>query len=107
MPAKEFAKSVACEFGKELRAARTERGLTQQTLAEQAGIDPVFVSFLENGHRQPSLAVVLALESVLNVAAGELVRRVTERLSAVTDAPQSSKRTSRMLGATAQRRIPQ
>jgi transcriptional regulator with XRE-family HTH domain len=82
MPARDIAKSVALQFGRELRAARIGRELTQQALAEKAGIDPVFVSFLENGHRQPSLTVLLALEKALDVAAGELVRRVAQGLSA-------------------------
>lgn len=80
MPAKRIAKSVATQFGIELRKARNESGLTQQTLAERADIDPVFVSLLENGHRQPSLTVVLNLERVLNLAAGELVQRVSRAL---------------------------
>jgi transcriptional regulator with XRE-family HTH domain len=76
MPAKRHAKSVATQFGIELRKARGAAGLTQQVLAERAEVDPVFVSLLENGHRQPSLAVLLNLERELGLAAGELVQRV-------------------------------
>lgn len=81
MPAKRLAKSVAKQFGIELRKARNEARLTQQALAEQAEIDPVFVSLLENGHRQPSLTVLLSLERVLALTPGCLVQRVTEGLA--------------------------
>jgi hypothetical protein len=37
---------------------------------------------LENGRRQPTLSAILALESALGLAAGELVRRTRERLPA-------------------------
>ena len=76
MPAKRLAKSVATAFGVELRQARLGAGLTQQVLAERADVDPVFISFLENGHRQPSLTVLLSLERVLGLPAGELSKRV-------------------------------
>lgn len=80
MPTRRHAKSVATHFGAELRQARIAAGLTQQKLAERAEVDPVFVSFLENGHRQPSLAVLLSLERVLGLSSGELAKRVGKRL---------------------------
>lgn len=87
MPAKRLAKSVATQFGVELRKARTAAELTQQVLAERADIDPVFVSLLENGHRQPSLTVLLNLERVLGLGPGELVQRVTQALHEPTKTP--------------------
>ncbi|HEX7348993.1 MAG TPA: helix-turn-helix transcriptional regulator [Rhodanobacteraceae bacterium] len=86
MPAKRLAKSVATQFGIELRNARSAAKLTQQVLAERADIDPVFVSLLENGHRQPSLTVLLNLERVLGLEAGELSRRVAQALHDSADA---------------------
>ena len=82
MPAKrQTKKKLADTFGAELRQARRAAGLTQQTLAERAEVDPVFISFLENGHRQPSLTVLVSLERVLGLKSGELVARVTSSLS--------------------------
>ena len=86
MPPKRQTKKIAKIFGAELRQARTNAGLTQQSLAERAEVDPVFISFLENGHRQPSLAVIVSLERVLGLDGGALVARVTSRLH-VSDAP--------------------
>src|SRR5690348_12095791 len=95
MPATRFAKSVATQFGIELRKARIAAGLTQQVLAERAEIDPVFVSYLENGHRQPSLSVLLSLERVLNLPAGDLVQRVAMALSGEGGAAPIARRASR------------
>jgi len=81
MPAKPRANPVAVAFGAELRAARLAAQLTQQEVAERAEVDPVFISFLENGHRQPSLRVVLSLERTLGFDPGELSRRVARRLA--------------------------
>jgi ribosome-binding protein aMBF1 (putative translation factor) len=81
MPAKRQTKKLAETFGAELRQARRTAGLTQQILAERAEVDPVFISFLENGHRQPSLTVLVSLERVLGLKSGELVARVTSSLS--------------------------
>ena len=67
MPAKRTAKRIATFFGIELKNARTTRGMTQQILAERVDVDPGFVSFLKNGHRQPGLTVLPSVESVLGL----------------------------------------
>lgn len=96
MPAKRLAKSVAVSFGAELRSARTAVEVTQQSLAEKIEVDPIYISLLENGHRQPSLAVTLNLERALGLDPGELSRRVAKRL--VSDgawrSPKPSRKTS-------------
>ncbi len=82
-------------FATRLRQLRKSAGLTQQELAESAGITAKYVSELENGHANPSLAVIYALsEAGLGVplatffgydAAGDEVRndlRLAETLLA-------------------------
>ncbi len=80
MPSRVAAKRVAKVFGKVLSEARSNAGMTQQVLAEGAGVDPVFVSFLENGHRQPSLTVLLSIEKTLQLPDGELAIRTAQAL---------------------------
>jgi len=46
-----------------LRELRERRGVTQEWVADKAGVDPSTVSKLENGGRRPS---VQSLEAVLN-----------------------------------------
>jgi len=77
------AKVIAKAFGGVLKQARTDAGLSQQKLAEAIGVDPVFISFIENGHRQPSITVLLLAERALDLAAGTLSARTEERLGTV------------------------
>jgi transcriptional regulator with XRE-family HTH domain len=60
-------------FGERLRAARREAGLTQEQLAERAGIDRAAVSEIERGLRDARLSTLLRIESVLG-ARLDLVR---------------------------------
>jgi transcriptional regulator with XRE-family HTH domain len=64
---------VALAFGAVLRAARREKGLTQERLADAAGLDRTFPSLLERGLRTPTLTVILRLAEVLNVPPSTLV----------------------------------
>ena len=67
-------------FAKVLLAARTDAGLSQEKLAEQANISTRHVSYLENGDRQPTLTVLHALSDGLGLPMSELLRRVEARL---------------------------
>lgn len=63
-------------FAKVLVAARTDAGLSQEKLAEQANISTRHVSYLENGDRQPTLTVLGAISDGLGLPMSELLRRV-------------------------------
>ncbi len=55
-------------FGVRLRELRLERGWTLQQLAEQSGLSKTFLSRLESGSRQASIAAVLTLARVFGVS---------------------------------------
>lgn len=63
-------------FGKVLRELRKGAGVTQETLALDAGLDRTFISMLERGHRQPTLQTLLTLARCLGVPASEIVAKV-------------------------------
>ena len=63
-------------FGRVLRERRLALGLSQEALALEAGVDRTFVSQLERGIRQPTLATLWKLAAVLRVAPSELVRQM-------------------------------
>lgn len=67
-------------FAKVLAEARAERGISQETLAERANISTRHVSYLENGARQPSLTILLALSAGLGLPMSELLHRLESRL---------------------------
>jgi putative molybdopterin biosynthesis protein len=55
-----------------LRLARQARGLSQQQLAQMAGVTRQAVSAVESGHSDPSLRVALALARTLGMTVEEL-----------------------------------
>jgi transcriptional regulator with XRE-family HTH domain len=67
-------------FGEVLRARRLEKQLSQEQLSERVDVIRAFISALENGTRQPSLAMVLRLAKALGIKPGELVDAVVEKM---------------------------
>jgi len=57
-------------LGDRLRALRSGRGWTLEELAERSGLSKPFLSRLEGGSRQPSIAAVLTLARVFDVPMG-------------------------------------
>src|SRR5699024_11371615 len=55
------------------RHFRTQAGLTLRELAERAGTTPSHLSLIENGHREPRLALLKDLAEVLDVDVGILL----------------------------------
>lgn len=62
------------KFGATVRRLREARGLTQETLAEAAGISATYVGFIERGDSIPTLSVILQVAGALNVRPAELLR---------------------------------
>lgn len=54
-------------FGQSLRRLRTERGWSQERLAEAAGITLNYVGNLERGEQGPSLHVLVRLARALEI----------------------------------------
>ena len=54
-------------FGRALKAARMERGLTQEDLAERGDFDRTYPSLLERGRRSPTFFVILQLAHALRM----------------------------------------
>ena len=52
--------------GTNVRRLRQERGLTQERLALEAGIDLTYLGGIERGRRNPSVAVLGRLAETLN-----------------------------------------
>lgn len=64
-------------FGKRLRQLRTSKGLTQEQLAEAAGITATYTSDLERGEKVPSLSIVLRLARAFDIPVAELLQDFT------------------------------
>ncbi|MFH9430222.1 helix-turn-helix domain-containing protein [Streptomyces sp. NPDC017615] len=59
--------------GDRVRATRTGQGLTQQALADRAGLDKQAVSMIENAHSSPRLDTLWRLATALGVPVAVLV----------------------------------
>jgi DNA-binding XRE family transcriptional regulator len=63
-------------FGKRVRVARIELGLTQVGLGRRTGFATNWVAHIENGRRLPNMENLLALANALGVSTDWLLGRV-------------------------------
>jgi len=66
------------QFGSRLKELREDAGLTQEQLADRAGMHKLTVAKLEQGIREPTWATVIALTDALGVSC-EALRQPLER----------------------------
>lgn len=58
-------------IGRELRKHRKARGLSQEALADMAGLHTNHVGMIERGERNPTALVLIALARALGVSAAD------------------------------------
>ncbi len=63
-------------FGRVLRRLREAAGLTQEQLGFEADLRRTYISILELGQQQPSLATILKLAKALKYPAGRMLDQV-------------------------------
>lgn len=59
-------------FGHGIRAIRSRRGVSQESLALQCGLDRTYISGIERGIRNPSLTNILKIATALDVPPSDL-----------------------------------
>jgi len=64
------------EAGRVVAKQRKLMGLSQSSLASRAGVNRTYISDLENGKRNFSLATLFALSSSLNTTMAQMVEEV-------------------------------
>jgi len=64
---------IRVQLGKNIRALRTAKGLSQEQFAFDAGIHRTYVSGVERGARNPSLTVIERFAKALDITTGELI----------------------------------
>jgi DNA-binding XRE family transcriptional regulator len=62
-------KELLNTFGQTIKNARHDAGLTQETLAEQAGVTTRYIMAIENENRQPSMEVLFKIIRTLKISA--------------------------------------
>jgi transcriptional regulator with XRE-family HTH domain len=68
--------SVTERFGIRIRVLCTERGLSQEALAELCGLDRTYISGIERGLRNVALQNIEALAIALGVSLADLFKDI-------------------------------
>lgn len=64
----------AQKLGENLKRIRTEKGISQSDIAKSLGVSRGFVSNIENGKRNPTLATISRLAKAVGVPTEELFK---------------------------------
>jgi len=67
---------ILAVLGANVRRQRDAKGLTQETLAEKAGLDPTYISGIERGLRNPGIVNVARLAKALGLTTAALCKGV-------------------------------
>ena len=67
---------IAIALGRSVRKRREAKDLTQETLAELAGLDRTYISAVERGGRNLSLSSIARLAKALGASISELTRGI-------------------------------
>lgn len=67
-------------FGRTVRKARRDRDLSQEALADEAGLSAKHVGEIERANKDPRLTTVLKLASALELRSSELFLQFDERV---------------------------
>jgi transcriptional regulator with XRE-family HTH domain len=62
-------------LGKAIRQLREERGMTQEALAQEAGVTVGHMSMIERGHSNPTWATAKAVAVAMNVSIVDLAKQ--------------------------------
>ena len=68
--------SVLAALGQNVRRRRETRDLTQEKLAEKAGLDPTYISGIERGLRNPGIKNIARLAKALGFSTADLCKGV-------------------------------
>jgi len=66
--------TLSDRFGIAVRRRRLAAGLSQENLAERAGLHPTYVSMVERGVRNPTLDVAARIAKSLKVGLPQLIQ---------------------------------
>ena len=73
---------LAHAFGAAVRALRMERGIAQESLAHQAGIERSHMGKIERGEHMPTLAIIFKIAGALDCSTAVLMSEAESQLAA-------------------------
>jgi transcriptional regulator with XRE-family HTH domain len=66
------SKDIQVELGKKIRQLREERGYSQESFAQECGLDRTYISGIERGKRNVSIQNIHVIASTLGIKISEL-----------------------------------
>lgn len=78
--------SISRQFGSTVRCRRTAAGLSQEKLAEKAGLHPTYISMVERGVKNPTLDVAMRISKALKVPLPQLIEEAQNRRGTAKEA---------------------
>ena len=70
---------IAKTVGKRLRSYRTGQGLSQEKLAERAGLHPTYIGQVERGEKNLTIESLEKITSALDVSMASVFEKIEER----------------------------
>ena len=61
-------RSININFGRRVASLRAEKGMSQECLALQSGINRTYIGEIERGEKSPSLNTIAKIASGLNIS---------------------------------------
>lgn len=71
--------NICYRLGQTIKKLRTEKGISQEKLALQIGLDRTYYSSVENGRRNISLINIEKIANGLNISLSELFREIEQQ----------------------------
>lgn len=69
---------IQIKFGETLKLLRTEKGISQEKLAELSGLHRTYISDIERGERNVSLVNIVRIAEGLEVEIAELFKEIEQ-----------------------------
>jgi len=63
-----------------LRQERERRKLSKYFIAQESGLSPQMIAYVENGERNPTLETVLRIAAALKVDLAEIIKRAQKEI---------------------------
>ena len=64
-----------------LRRERARRKLSKYYIAQESGLSPQMIAYVENGERNPSLETVLSMSAAMGVDLERIIRQARKEIS--------------------------
>ncbi|MVM33875.1 helix-turn-helix domain-containing protein [Spirosoma sp. HMF4905] len=71
---------ISIAFGKAVKQERLSKGLTQDELADQCGVDRTYISRIERGLKNPTLSVIWDIATYLKISLVELTALTMQKM---------------------------